>query len=352
MAFHTFLSLGVDATVLEVGVGGTYDSTNIVPKPIVTGITALGIDHVGVLGKTLKEIAWQKGGIYKEGVPAFSVPQPEEGMQVLVERAKELKASEFVVTSKLPGISNVKLGLAGAHQVGNAILAVHLAKSFLRNSDPSSAEEASLPQSFIDGLEDIKWPGRCQTVADPAYPGLTWYLDGAHTIESLECSIQWFVKPGVGLSLDPASRSFKRTLIFNTGGGRAGPSFLEAIYKQITVQLSENQSSEDPTTFFDRVIFCTNVTYADGGFKGDLTAVSLPPDDLAQLKTQNQLADAWTSLVPSFPKDRIHVLPSVEHAIRTVRESETPGSVKVLVAGSLHLVGGVIEVAGLAEVAL
>lgn len=55
----------VDATILEVGVGGTYDSTNIIPKPIVTGVTALGIDHVGVLGKTLKEIAWQKGGIYK-----------------------------------------------------------------------------------------------------------------------------------------------------------------------------------------------------------------------------------------------------------------------------------------------
>jgi folylpolyglutamate synthase len=65
LAFHTFQELNVDATVLEVGVGGTYDSTNIVPKPVVTGITALGIDHVNVLGKTLGEIAWQKGGIFK-----------------------------------------------------------------------------------------------------------------------------------------------------------------------------------------------------------------------------------------------------------------------------------------------
>lgn len=55
----------VDATILEVGVGGAYDCTNIVPKPIVTGVSALGIDHVAVLGKTIKEIAWQKGGIYK-----------------------------------------------------------------------------------------------------------------------------------------------------------------------------------------------------------------------------------------------------------------------------------------------
>jgi folylpolyglutamate synthase len=55
----------VDATILEVGVGGRYDSTNIVPKPVVTGITALGLDHTAVLGKTLEEIAWQKAGIYK-----------------------------------------------------------------------------------------------------------------------------------------------------------------------------------------------------------------------------------------------------------------------------------------------
>lgn len=65
LAFHAFLKMKVDVTILEVGVGGTYDSTNIVPKPVVTGITALGIDHVSVLGKTLKEIAWQKGGIFK-----------------------------------------------------------------------------------------------------------------------------------------------------------------------------------------------------------------------------------------------------------------------------------------------
>ena len=58
----------VDATILEVGVGGTYDCTNTVPRPIVTGVSPLGIDHVGVLGKTIGEIAWQKGGIFKVSV--------------------------------------------------------------------------------------------------------------------------------------------------------------------------------------------------------------------------------------------------------------------------------------------
>jgi folylpolyglutamate synthase len=65
MAFHTFMSEKVDATVLEVGVGGTYDSTNVVPKPIAAGVTSLGLDHVHILGKTLPEIAWHKSGIYK-----------------------------------------------------------------------------------------------------------------------------------------------------------------------------------------------------------------------------------------------------------------------------------------------
>ena len=51
--------------ILEVGIGGEYDSTNIIPQPLVTGVTSLGLDHVLVLGKTLPEIAWQKGGIYK-----------------------------------------------------------------------------------------------------------------------------------------------------------------------------------------------------------------------------------------------------------------------------------------------
>lgn len=69
LSFHVFLKMKVDATILEVGVGGMYDSTNIVPKPIVTGVTALGIDHVAVLGKTLADIAWQKGGIFKVSLP-------------------------------------------------------------------------------------------------------------------------------------------------------------------------------------------------------------------------------------------------------------------------------------------
>ena len=84
----------------------------------------------------------------------------------------------------------------------------------------------------------------------------------------------------------------------------------------------------------------------------DLTTHAISDADLSQLKTQNDLASAWRSLNPSFSEDHIHVLPSIEHAYNVVRRLENDHNVDVLVTGSLHLVGGMIEVARLSEVAL
>ena len=84
----------------------------------------------------------------------------------------------------------------------------------------------------------------------------------------------------------------------------------------------------------------------------DLTALAIPENELTEQTIQHQLADAWLSIVPSFPKDHVHVLPSVEHAVNIVKGLSKSSPVGVLVSGSLHLVGGMIEVAGLADVAL
>ncbi|KAI5123423.1 hypothetical protein M0805_006128 [Coniferiporia weirii] len=363
VAFHAFMELKVDATILEVGVGGMYDCTNIVPKPVVTGISALGIDHVTVLGKTLKEIAWQKGGIYKEGVPAFTVNQPEEGLEVLERQARERKASTFTVCPEVAGLSDLKLGLSGFHQYQNANLAIHLTHAFLQAKTPSEVPTLQ-SATFAKGLENARWPGRCQTVPDPSHDGITWFLDGAHTVDSLECCVQWFLSPGVGLRED--LRSTSRVLVFNCTHGRSGPSFLSTVLAKVKAQLAAHQRSDiAPGLFFDHVIFCSNVTYADGGFKGDLTDRVVAEETVDPLKVQRELADAWITLVPDHPKENVHVEPSVEHAVRFARKlngktSGEPGGVStqqkadvdILVTGSLHLVGGVIEVAGLSEVAL
>ncbi|KZV77182.1 FolC bifunctional protein [Peniophora sp. CONT] len=352
VAYHAFLSLNVDATILEVGVGGRFDSTNIVPKPVVTGISALGIDHVTVLGKTIPEIAWQKAGIYKEGVPALTVNQPQDGLEVLEQEAKKVKASEFVITSSIPDLASVKLGLPGIHQVQNAKLAVALSQKFLEHYD-GETPSTTLPESFIEGLKNTKWPGRCQTVSDPRHTSTTWFLDGAHTVESLDCCMQWFASSDAALRPAAISERPERVLIFNCTHGRSGQRFLGTMMAKAAEQLQLHGSQEDAPKLFDHVIFCANVTYADGHFKGDLTAVSIPEDELKHLTVQHELADAWRALAPEFPSENIHVLPSIEHAIRIVSNTEEKGKrVDVLVTGSLHLVGGVIEVADLSEVAL
>ena len=88
-------------------------------------------------------------------------------------------------------------------------------------------------------------------------------------------------------------------------------------------------------------------------FIPDLTSRAMSTADLVHLKTQHELANAWSQLVPTFPNTAVHVLSSIEHAIQTVHGlSKSPQKISVLVAGSLHLVGGVIEVAGLSSIAL
>lgn len=100
LAFHVFISEGVRSAVIEVGIGGAYDATNVLPKEAVTAavVTQLGIDHVAMLGDTREKIAWHKAGIIKEGRPVFTrLAEEQPGvMAVLRERAEELGASELV----------------------------------------------------------------------------------------------------------------------------------------------------------------------------------------------------------------------------------------------------------------
>jgi folylpolyglutamate synthase/dihydropteroate synthase len=78
-----FCSQPLDAVILEVGIGGRLDATNIIRQPVVTAVTSLGFDHMELLGDTLPKIAREKAGILRKGVPAFSVQQPEDAMEAL-----------------------------------------------------------------------------------------------------------------------------------------------------------------------------------------------------------------------------------------------------------------------------
>ncbi|KAJ2987495.1 Folylpolyglutamate synthetase, partial [Globomyces sp. JEL0801] len=134
VAFHAFLQEKVDTVILEVGVGGEYDATNVVESPVVCGITPLGMDHVASLGDTIEKIAWHKAGIIKENSPVFTVNQPGDAIKIIQARATERKASkcQIITPEQLEKISSIKLGLSGEHQKINAALAVALCEEWIK----------------------------------------------------------------------------------------------------------------------------------------------------------------------------------------------------------------------------
>lgn len=337
MAFHAFQSEGVDTAVIECGMGGEYDSTNIITKPCVTAITSLGLDHVEVLGRTLKEIAWHKSGVFKKGTKAFTVEQPEEAMKILRERAQE-KDVELVVVGRHPDVEGLKLGLAADFQKSNASLAVAVAAEYLHSQgysdipDGVSIARASLPAAFRKGLEEVRWAGRCE-VRKETNPSIAWHLDGAHTLESIDVAARWF---GEQVSLQ--SRSGPRILLFNQQK-RDAVGLTKALHRT----LAEALGSGSP---FTHVVFCTNVTFKDAGYKPDLISINSNSTDVEKLVVQRQLAETWKELDPSTT---IEVKGTIEEAIEWCRDiarqsKSAEDEAVVLASGSLHLVGGVIDV--------
>lgn len=189
MSFHVFMREGVDAAIYEVGVGGEYDSTNITSQSAVTGVTTLGIDHVITLGDTIEQITWHKAGIFKSGCPAFTVEQVPDAMKVLEERAVE-KGVELRTVDVAPAVHDVDLKPAEHFQRKNASLAIWLSDALLQKLGvTTSFRPGRLPAPFVQGLENVVWRGRCEFLTTGQQ---NWYLDGAHTEDSLQVACSWF----------------------------------------------------------------------------------------------------------------------------------------------------------------
>lgn len=335
MAFHAYMQEKVGTAVLECGIGGEYDSTNILVKPSATGVTSLGIDHTAMLGDTIESIAWHKAGVFKEGVPAFTAPQPESALKVLHERAQERK-TELVEVPQYTALNQIKLGLHGDFQKINASVAIAICASHLQKlgysglPDPRD-KEATLPAEFIAGLEQVHLGGRCEVRPDALRQGLTWYVDGGHTLESIEMAAKWFASTAAQSQSDAQKKT--RILVFNQQT-RDAASLARKLHDTLASALNDKHP-------FKHAIFCTNTTYKDAGFKADLVSINTNKSDVDTLKVQKELAGSWDSIDPDAS---VHVLSTIEEAIAKARELAPEDQVEVLVTGSLHLVGGVIEV--------
>jgi dihydrofolate synthase/folylpolyglutamate synthase len=185
VAFDLFARAGVRLAVLEVGLGGRLDATNVPGTNLVaTAVTKLGLDHTAFLGGSIGAIAGEKAAIARPGVPLVSAPLSPEARGVLEARAREVGAPLVEVgrdVDLVPGedglayrgtrwrIDGIRIGLLGAHQRENAAVALAIleAAEGALGADPATARE---------GLAAARWPGRLEVVAE----GPRVILDGAH----------------------------------------------------------------------------------------------------------------------------------------------------------------------------
>ncbi|XP_059159689.1 folylpolyglutamate synthase, mitochondrial-like isoform X2 [Physella acuta] len=262
LSLHVFIAEGVDVAIMEVGIGGQYDSTNFFRKPVVCGVASLGLDHTSVLGNTIEQIAWNKAGIFKAGHPAITVPQVSNALQVLLDRAKEIKNPLYLaepIRSEVVDKYNLHLGIDGAKQIENAALAVQLCRMWEKRNGQKELlpgtpdhqtlenipvlEVQELDDATICGLSSCSWPGRTQIVTRD---NVTYYLDGAHTKESIEVCSAWFKEASYKEKVQ-LSQNVIRILIFNSTGDRDVEPFLSCL----------------KDCDFDAAVFCTNILSTD-----------------------------------------------------------------------------------------
>lgn len=191
MAFKYFADEKVDLAVIEVGLGGLLDSTNVI-RPVVSGITTIGLDHIDILGSTIEEIAAQKAGIIKAGIPVVVGNIELKALRVIWEVARkntariyqypydyrtELKEHEhFDFFAGQEAILDLEKSLIGLHQVENAGMAIELALVYANKVGINLNEEI-----IRAGIREAFWPARMEKLGENPLI----LLDGAHNVHAM-----------------------------------------------------------------------------------------------------------------------------------------------------------------------
>ena len=176
-ALLAFSEVAADVLILEVGLGGSYDATNVIDAPALSVITPVDFDHKAFLGSDLRKIAREKAGIIKAGCPALTAIQRKVCDEVITARAEELGAPLYRMKAHFIDAMPAKLGLIGEHQRANAALA-GMAVQLFGNSIRISQEE------IFSGARNATWPARMQKLnpgpVTSLAEGREVWLDGGH----------------------------------------------------------------------------------------------------------------------------------------------------------------------------
>lgn len=250
MAFYYYNEQKMDYVVLEVGLGGRYDSTNVIKNPLVSVLVSISLDHIGVLGDTIGKIAYEKAGIIKENGTAVVYKQVKEAEDVIKEVCKEKNADyievnfEDVIVKKSDIYSqvydcvvmgekfdNIEIKLIGEHQINNSILGLNVIK-FLRDNKNVKISNDSIRK----GLLNTKWPGRIEKIKEK--PMLI--IDGAHNEDGAKSLVK---------ALEKNFPNKKLTIIIGMLADKDIDSVLEILMPKFDKVITTNPDS-------DRAISC------------------------------------------------------------------------------------------------
>ncbi|NNC38356.1 MAG: bifunctional folylpolyglutamate synthase/dihydrofolate synthase [Acidimicrobiales bacterium] len=303
-AFLAFSEHAADILLLEVGLGGLYDATNVIDRPAVVGIAPIDYDHAEFLGRDIAQIAREKAGILKRHTPAYSAPQSELVRAVLESEAEKTRCTlafanegfrAYAQQGRLVFEDGDELldlplpALRGAHQIQNAGLAIALAKSLQLDR-----------RAIAKGLEQTQWPARLQSLTDGKLAriaqkaGAELWLDGGHN-------------PHAGLAL------------------ASGLAELDAKSPRPLIMIAGMLANKDAPGFLD----------AFDGLAKTLIAVPIPghagllPETLADIAKGRGMN--------SFTND------TLEAAVQRACELKTKTPPRILICGSLYLAGQVLS---------
>lgn len=296
VAFESFRLSHVDVMVLEVGMGGRFDATNV-SRPVATAITSIDFDHTRFLGRTLTEIAFEKAGIVRAGCPVVTGPLPAEAAAV-VRAAAAARGASYVearvggetrqtltadgrtqvrLTTPSHDYGQVTLALRGRHQVANAAVATRL----LEVADVAGVRVG--PQAVIAGLSGTVWPARLQELTTPG--GLRVLLDAAH---------------------NPSGAAALAEYVRDVGAPPAAIVFGAMRDKDVVGML------RNLAPLASRLVF---------------TAAQSP-----RAMPAKELADAWSSLGLTMPV-------TIAHSVPEAFDAAARDSTFVIVAGSMFVIG-------------
>ena len=310
-AFLLFSEQPADVVLLETGLGGRLDTTNVIAHPACTVVTPVSLDHAEYLGDTVTKIAAEKAGIFKRGAPAVIAPQEPEPTAVLEATAERVGASKILV-----GAQDFNVHEAGGRLVyedGDGLLDLPLPRLVGRYQHINAgtaiaalraAGYGGLPASaFEQGMRDADWPARLQrlargTLVEMLPQGAELWLDGGH----------------------------------NPDGGR--------VLAQAMADLSDRNPA--PLVMIAGLLATKDARATLGHFKG-------LAQELIAVPIQNSQAARPAAEVADIARDAglaAHAAASVEEALREIAGRDWPTPPRVLICGSLYLAGEVLEANG------